>query len=327
MSKLAIVFAGGGGKGAYQIGVWKALKEFGVDRNIGAISGTSVGALNAAAFVQGDYELAERIWMNISHSEILKVDALKWLPSFAKSYGSRLNVTVLDIFLKNRLAFGIFSRKGLEQIVDEYIDLNTVSSSNIKCYITCCHWPSKQAVYFDVAGASKDRIKSLLLASSALPIIYEAETIDNISYIDGGLVDNVPVSPLYQEGYRNFLVVHLSRDSLIRTEKFLGANIIQIVPKLHQGTLIDGTLDFNSSNAINRIEQGYEDTKQILQPLYEMGMVQEEIMQAIQRMKKDNQQFAAKREEILSERQELKKELEEVLNSGWTNIGSAAEDK
>lgn len=327
MSKLAIVFAGGGGKGAYQIGVWKALKEFGVDQNIGAIAGTSVGALNAAALVQGDYELAERIWLNISHSEILKVDAFKVLPSFAKSFGSRLNDKILDIFLKNRTAFGIFSRKGLEQIIDQYIDLNLVSSSNIQFYITCCEMPSKRAVYFDIAGATKERIKSLLLATSALPIIYDVETIDNKSYIDGGLVDNVPVAPLYQEGYRNFLVVHLSRDSLIETEKFPEASIIQVVPKLHQGALIDGTLDFNSSNAMNRINQGYEDTKHILQPLYNMGMVQKKIMDAVQRLKEDNQQFTAKREELLSERQELKKELEEVLNSGWTNIGPATADK
>lgn len=111
MSKLAIVFAGGGGKGAYQIGVWKALKEFGVDQNIGAIAGTSVGALNAVALVQGDFELAERIWLNISHSKFLKVDALKALPSFTKLLNSRINDKILDIFLKNRIAFGVFPGK------------------------------------------------------------------------------------------------------------------------------------------------------------------------------------------------------------------------
>lgn len=47
---VGLVLSGGGGKGAYEIGVWKALDEYGVTPNIGAISGTSVGALNSALF-------------------------------------------------------------------------------------------------------------------------------------------------------------------------------------------------------------------------------------------------------------------------------------
>ena len=54
-NKIGLVLAGGGGKGAYHIGAWKALKQFEVDKNIGSISGTSVGALNAVLFALGNY--------------------------------------------------------------------------------------------------------------------------------------------------------------------------------------------------------------------------------------------------------------------------------
>ena len=37
--KIGLVFAGGGGKGAYHIGVWKALREYGIDKNITAVAG------------------------------------------------------------------------------------------------------------------------------------------------------------------------------------------------------------------------------------------------------------------------------------------------
>ena len=40
MSKLGLVFSGGGGKGAYEIGVWKALREYGVEGNVQAVAGT-----------------------------------------------------------------------------------------------------------------------------------------------------------------------------------------------------------------------------------------------------------------------------------------------
>lgn len=43
-----LVFCGGGGRGAYQIGVWQALRERGLDKYTAAVSGASVGALNAA---------------------------------------------------------------------------------------------------------------------------------------------------------------------------------------------------------------------------------------------------------------------------------------
>ena len=59
MESLGLVFSGGGGKGSYEIGVWKYLHEIGLDKNITAVSGTSVGALNAALFVGSSYEKAE----------------------------------------------------------------------------------------------------------------------------------------------------------------------------------------------------------------------------------------------------------------------------
>ena len=51
----AVVLSGGGSKGAYQIGVWKYLEECGLAQHICAVSGTSVGALNAALFSTGNY--------------------------------------------------------------------------------------------------------------------------------------------------------------------------------------------------------------------------------------------------------------------------------
>lgn len=69
--KLGLVLAGGGGKGAYQIGVWKYLKEIGIDKHISVISGTSVGGLNAALLAMNDYDIAEDIWRNRIDGAIL----------------------------------------------------------------------------------------------------------------------------------------------------------------------------------------------------------------------------------------------------------------
>lgn len=71
MKNLGLVFAGGGGKGAYEIGVWKYLHETGMDKYFKAVSGTSVGALNAALFASGSFEKAEEVWSNIKKEDIL----------------------------------------------------------------------------------------------------------------------------------------------------------------------------------------------------------------------------------------------------------------
>ena len=67
-----IVLEGGGAKGAYQVGAWKALKEAGI--RIKGVAGTSVGALNGALICMDDFSKAERIWENISYSRVMDVD-------------------------------------------------------------------------------------------------------------------------------------------------------------------------------------------------------------------------------------------------------------
>ena len=70
-----LVLEGGGAKGAYQIGAWKALKEAGV--KIKGIAGTSVGALNGALICMDDFENAKNIWESIAYSKVMKVDDIQ----------------------------------------------------------------------------------------------------------------------------------------------------------------------------------------------------------------------------------------------------------
>ena len=62
--KYAIVFAGGGSKGAGQMGGWQAFQEKGIP-SAEIVSGTSVGALNAALYSQNDFDKAQEVWKKI----------------------------------------------------------------------------------------------------------------------------------------------------------------------------------------------------------------------------------------------------------------------
>ena len=83
----AIVLAGGGSKGAYEIGVWKALRKLHISYDI--VTGTSVGALNAALMVQKDYLRAMLLWHNLKsdmvYDSTMDIKANKDFIKYAKN--------------------------------------------------------------------------------------------------------------------------------------------------------------------------------------------------------------------------------------------------
>lgn len=319
MEGIGLVLAGGGGKGAYFIGVWKALREYGVDKKISAISGTSVGALNGVLFAQGSYCIAEDLWKNIKSSQILKLDLKKIMKkllcmNILTTIGNII-MPALPILIKT-YSKTIFSRDGLEDIIDNNVNLSLVSNSSKSIYATAFNTSKLDIEYMKINKRTNEDIKKILLASSALPIIFERERIDESYYYDGGIKDNVPIKPLYDEGIRNFIVVHLSRDSLINKSNFDGANIIEIVPQEDQGNLINGTLDFSKEGSERRINQGYNDTIRILEPIYKMNVIGQKIEKQLKNIKLSNDKFNVEMNNLRNERLSYKSELEELLKEG-----------
>lgn len=243
-----LVLAGGGGKGAYQIGVFRALREKGVDDYITAVSGVSVGALNLVLFAYNDQKMAEDVWKNISPKQFLEVDP-----------------ELIDF------KEGLMSRDGLTEILDNYIDMEIIRKNERRLYVTLTEVDAQGkaqsglAKYFSLNYQGDKRIRDLLLASSALPIIYEPVEIDGKLYKDGGLKDNLPIAPLYAEGLRHFIVVGLSPDTKIDYDRFPGAEFVFIKPGKNIGGFWDGTLDFTSDGARTRMEIGYKDALRALE--------------------------------------------------------------
>lgn len=163
---IGLVFEGGGGKGAYQIGAWKAIRELGLERYIKCVSGTSVGALNAALFYMGSLDKAEQVWSNISDD---------------------------DIFCENGKEFFengdcVFTQEKLEHLIAESIQRTAKVVPNRKCYVTCRYRDKNEYRYFKWSDVIDIELKKkILLASSAIPILFKGVTIDGEWYIDGGV--------------------------------------------------------------------------------------------------------------------------------------------
>lgn len=247
----SIALCGGGGKGAYQIGVMKALAETNKLKNINYISGTSVGALNAVLFAKGDVELAESVWLKFVNQEVMikKID-----------------------FQKHEL-----SREGLKSMLN-YIGIRRLRSSPC-VYIYVHNIKTNQPEVFLLNDKSKDDIETLLLASAALPGVYSPVDYHGEKYKDGGCtaIGNYPIKVLADKGRKNIILVPLDYRFNPRAVKnfyfgqkidiynsFPEVDFTIIKPSLDIGKTIDGTIDFKPESIRERIVLGYDDAIKII---------------------------------------------------------------
>lgn len=237
---IGLVLAGGGGKGAYQVGVLKALKEKGLLDDVTAISGASIGAVNAMLYAQENIELMYKAWDEIDMLTLFDVE--------------------LEMLLNNR---PYFSRSEMLALVGKYIDFDLVKYGKYKIYNSICKisndGTAPVAEYRCLNDLDLDNIKKVLLASTALPVIYEAVEIDGSYYRDGGICDNEPIKPLYDAGIRDFIIIGLKHGKNFNYTKWPDANIIAIYPSRDLGDLVDGTLDFSNKSIMYREMLGYKD--------------------------------------------------------------------
>lgn len=325
MDKLGIVLDGGGGKGAYQIGVWKYLKESKLYNSISAISGTSVGGLNSCLFALDEYNLAETIWTQKIQDKILSIDIdIKEICSkIALQFGIQNFVPGASIisFFTMLSTRGYFSRKGLIEILDEYIDLNELSKMEFPIYATCVELPLFETRYFKLNGYDTETIKKILLATSAIPIIFPKEEIEGKYYYDGGIKDNSPITPLYEEGCTDIIVIHLKADEILKDRRE-GVNIYEICPQEDLGNFFKGTLDFSTEGAYRRIEQGYRDAKEILSPVVDIAKAGAGIIKDLDMMREHEKIFKENRKALLEERKLLKSNLNDNMEK-FANIEEA----
>ena len=124
-----LVLEGGGAKGAYQIGAWKAMREAGV--KIKGIAGTSVGALNGALICMDDLTNAEKVWENISYSSIMSVEDEKMELLF---HQKKLDVDMLkEVF--DFMKEGGIDVTPLKELIAECIDEEKIIHSPVNLYI------------------------------------------------------------------------------------------------------------------------------------------------------------------------------------------------
>lgn len=295
-NKYGIVLSGGGGKGAFEIGVWRYLHEYGCDRLLNGVSGASVGALNSLLLVNGDLEKAENLWATVTQKDMLPLNldliskffmfvpfgTLPLVANFAASQMVSLLKTKKDIPLKSGDA-GIMSQWGLAQLIDKSIDWTRIQHSGMTAFCSLSDFAlfsksdysggsldvfriKKQPEYACWSNMEPQITKELVLASAALPVIYGSKKVHGHNFHDGGIQDNVPIRPLVSMGYSEIIVVHLRKRGQeadkewkhsIRGLDLSGVNIYHVYPDDDFQDNFAATLTVDSNICNARMEQGY----------------------------------------------------------------------
>ncbi len=255
-----IVLEGGGAKGAYQIGAWKALLEYGV--KIKGIAGVSVGALNGALICMGDYEKAVDIWKNISYSRIMSVDD----DEMDKLMGKRFKDISLQTVGKQSRKFlvgGGIDVTPLRQLMEENVDEKKIRESDIELYLGTFNVSSMKEIEITAREAEEGYLKDYLMASASFPL-FKNEKLHGKVYLDGGIANNVPIDMLINKGYKDIIVIRIYGIGVEKKVKIPeDVSVTYIAPKVQ----LCNVLEFNRKKAVRNISLGYYDTLRLLKPL------------------------------------------------------------
>lgn len=250
-----LVLEGGGAKGAYQIGAWKALKEAGI--RIKGIAGTSVGALNGALICMGDLEKAESLWENISYSQIMSVDDKIMEDIFKQKKISRDALKDMVDYISD----GGVDITPLKELIAECVDEEKIQNSPMDLYIHTFSVDEMRELNVDLKEIEPELIKDFLLASSYIFPIFKSEKLHGKTYIDGGAINNVPVDTLIEKEYKDIIVVRIfgiGREKKVKIPE--DTTIYTIAPTVSLGSI----LDFNPKRSKMHLKRGYFDTMRVL---------------------------------------------------------------
>jgi NTE family protein len=254
-----LVLEGGGARGAYEIGACKALQELGLP--IGAVTGTSVGALNAAMIVQGDIEKTYQLWENISPAKILAVDERRLL----ELRQQRLNTSNLPYYLKRFreiLGDGGLDATPLRVLLEENVDEVKVRQSPIDLGIVTVSLSDFKPLELFIEDIPEGRLVEYLMASAGFPA-FKPEFMDGKRFIDGGFHDNLPVNLMISRGFTDIIVIRTFGPGRVRKVMKKGLHVKTIRPVDDLG----GILDFDGDLAKRNLQLGYFDALKLFQGL------------------------------------------------------------
>jgi NTE family protein len=246
-----LVLSGGGAKGIYHLGVWKALKELGI--GVKAFIGTSIGAVIAGLLAQGIDDSLDNL------GDSLTVDSIISLPEPFVENG-KINVRRESISKAKELFRSLLDNKGLDtsplrKLLESRINEKAIRNSGNDLGIVTINVSNVQPREMFIEEMEKGRVIEYLMASAAFPGFHNPD-IEGKKYLDGGLFDNIPYAMARRRGYHRIIVSDISGVGVSRRPDIEGSITIYIKNSINMG----GVFDFGRGFMKDFEHLGYLDT-------------------------------------------------------------------
>ena len=237
-----LVLSGGGGKGAYQVGVWKALRKLNIKYDV--VIGTSIGSINAAFMVSKEYKKCYKLWKNVSYNDV-------FLNDFSKDI---TNKELIKNYALNAIKGGIKLDK-LKSTLIKNINLNKFYNSNIDFGLVTVKLPNFKTCFFKKNDINKNLLFDYLIASSSIFPVFKIKNINYNYYLDGSYKQCLPIKYAFSYNPDEIIAVDL-RMFKLRKNNYNKKNIIYITPN----NKINNFYIINKKESKKALKFGYYDT-------------------------------------------------------------------
>lgn len=242
----AIVLAGGGAKGAYQFGAWKALRKLNIKYDI--VTGTSIGSVNGALMTQNSFRKARKLWKSINNDVLYDSNDM---------YIS--NLALIKLGIKNIINNDGLNSQKLENIIMKNLDLDKFYNSKINFGLVALNLSDKKSAYYTKKDIKKEKLYDYLIASCSCYPAFKSKEIDGHKYIDGGYYDNLPINLAIQMGADEIIAIDLKGMGFKKIpKKRIKTTVIKPNNKLCD------MLDLSQDGVKKNTKYGYNDTMKVL---------------------------------------------------------------
>lgn len=250
--KRAIALCGGGTKGAYELGVWQALRELKIDYQI--VTGTSIGSINGAMMACGDYENAKILWETIEMEKIME-DGINLSNTIEGMYNQR---DALRPFLKKYVHNRGADVSPFEKFIAELIDEEKIRDSGIDFGLVTVQVSPLRPLELRIADIPEGMLKEYIMCSSAIFPLFPMHKVENKTYVDGCYYDNLPIDLALKMGADEVITVDLNPNPS-HPEYLNKPFVTYIYPGRSLGTMMNFERDVLDGNIL----AGYQDAMKV----------------------------------------------------------------
>ena len=249
---IGLALEGGGSRGSYHIGVMKAFIEEGY--NFTGFVGTSIGAINAAAFAQGDFAKAAEMWSSITTEQLFDSDTCKLLKIGESKWDMRHLTDASNSLRKIIEEHGVDTSR-IREMIDGTIDEQKLRASGHDYGLVTVSVTERRPYELFLEDIKQGELLQYIAASSCVPGFHPV-IIEKNSYIDGALHNNCPINMLIKKGYKEIIAVRTKAPGVFRRVAVPdGVTVRKVVPRHDPGNV----MIFDPKKIKENIEHGFSD--------------------------------------------------------------------